>query len=74
MNTINEVLNKGCDINFKDYDNRTALHIACAEGHIEVIKLLIKNNIIIQKDRWNNTPINDIPKDKQNEIKEMLTF
>ena len=40
LNTINEVLNKGCDINFKDYDNRTALHIACAEGHIEVIKLL----------------------------------
>ena len=69
LNTINEVLSKGCDINFKDYDNRTALHIACAEGHIEVIKLLVKNNILLQKDRWNNTPIIDIPKDKESEIK-----
>ena len=41
MNTINEVLNKGCDINFKDYD-RDALHIACAEGHVEVIKYWLK--------------------------------
>ena len=73
LNTINEVLNKGCDINFKDYDNRTALHIACAEGHVEVIKLLIKNNIKIQKDRWNNTPISDIPKDKVDEIKKLLS-
>ena len=51
-----------------DYDGRTALHIACAEGHIEVIKLLLKNNIRIQKDRWDNTPINVIPKEKQNKI------
>ncbi len=72
INTINEVLNKGCDINFKDYDKRTALHIACAEGHIEVIKLLVKNNIIIQNDRWNNTPLNDVPENKKEEVRKIL--
>jgi glutaminase len=72
LNTINEVLNKGCNINFSDYDNRTALHIACAEGHTDVIKLLLKSKIKIQKDRWNNIPLDDIFKEKEIEIKELF--
>lgn len=74
LNTINEVLNKGCDINFSDYDNRTALHIACAEGHVEVIKILVKNKIEIKKDRWNNTPLNDIKEDKKEEIIRLISL
>ena len=25
-----------------DYDGRTALHLACAEGHLSVVKLLLE--------------------------------
>lgn len=60
INTINDVLSKGCDINFKDYDNRTALHIAVSERNIDIIEILIEKNIVITKDRWGNTPIDDI--------------
>ena len=28
------------DIGRADYDNRSLLHIACSEGHIEIIELL----------------------------------
>nr|XP_023423475.1 glutaminase liver isoform, mitochondrial [Cavia porcellus] len=45
----------------KDYDSRTALHIAAAEGHIEVVKFLIeacKVNPFV-KDRWGNIPLDD---------------
>lgn len=65
INTINEVLSKGCDINFKDYDNRTALHIACSENNIETIRLLLEKNILIQKDRWGNEPFDELKEEFQ---------
>lgn len=45
----------------KDYDSRTALHVASAEGHIEVVTFLIntcKVNPLV-KDRWGNTPLDE---------------
>ena len=61
--TIREVLARGCDINFSDYDKRTAMHIAVAEKNVNVIRFLIDNNAdITKKDRWNCSPedgIND---------------
>jgi glutaminase len=42
--------------NVADYDNRTALHVACAEGHLDVVRALLLNgadpNI---KDRFGGT-------------------
>ncbi|KAM6925058.1 glutaminase liver isoform, mitochondrial [Xenentodon cancila] len=45
----------------RDYDSRTALHIAAAEGHEDVVFFLtdickVNPNI---KDRWGNTPLDD---------------
>ncbi|XP_074537575.1 glutaminase kidney isoform, mitochondrial-like [Halichoeres trimaculatus] len=44
-----------------DYDSRTALHIAAAEGHVEAVVFLtdickVSPNM---KDRWGNTPMDD---------------
>uniref|UniRef100_A0A3Q3X2S4 glutaminase n=1 Tax=Mola mola TaxID=94237 RepID=A0A3Q3X2S4_MOLML len=44
-----------------DYDSRTALHIAAAEGHVEAVIFLtevcqVNPNM---KDRWGNAPIDD---------------
>ncbi|XP_056128759.1 glutaminase kidney isoform, mitochondrial-like [Lampris incognitus] len=45
----------------RDYDSRTALHIAAAEGHVEAVVFLTevcKVNPHV-KDRWGNTPLDD---------------
>jgi glutaminase len=43
-----------------DYDERTALHLAAAAGHYEVVKYLIDAKIPINpRDRWGATPLND---------------
>ncbi|XP_061112881.1 glutaminase kidney isoform, mitochondrial-like isoform X2 [Conger conger] len=45
----------------KDYDSRTALHVAAAEGHVEAVVFLTeqcKVNPFI-KDRWGNTALDD---------------
>ena len=67
LDIIKECLSKGCDINFQDYDKRTALHIAIEEEHNEVIKFLIDNGAKSDiKDRWGDTP-NDIKNKKTND-------
>uniref|UniRef100_A0A3Q3F2H6 glutaminase n=1 Tax=Labrus bergylta TaxID=56723 RepID=A0A3Q3F2H6_9LABR len=44
-----------------DYDSRTALHIAAAEGHLEAIIFLTEICKVNphMKDRWGNTPVDD---------------
>lgn len=45
----------------RDYDSRTALHIAAAEGHVEAVIFLTEICKVnpFMKDRWGNTPIDD---------------
>ncbi|XP_069762504.1 glutaminase kidney isoform, mitochondrial-like isoform X2 [Narcine bancroftii] len=49
------------DMEQKDYDSRTPLHIAAAEGHVEVIYFLLDACRVnpFCKDRWGNTPLDD---------------
>ncbi|XP_076597450.1 glutaminase kidney isoform, mitochondrial-like [Chaetodon auriga] len=44
-----------------DYDSRTALHIAAAEGHVEAVIFLTEICKVNprMKDRWGNTPVDD---------------
>ena len=47
-------------INQGDYDMRTALHLAAAEGQYDMVKYLVQKGANVNvKDRWNNTPIVD---------------
>lgn len=32
----------GTDMTLSDYDGRTALHLACAEGHLDCAKFLLE--------------------------------
>ena len=62
--TIQEVIARGCDINFSDYDDRTALHIAVVGKNTGIIKYLLQNGSDInKKDRWGNTPMNSLGDD-----------
>jgi len=67
LNSIIILESKGIDLNSYDYDKRTALHLACSEGHLHIVKYLIKKKVNINCiDRWNNRPIDDINKYKAN--------
>lgn len=49
------------DIDDSDYDGRTPLHLACSEGHIEIVEFLVEMGLknINPVDRWGNTPFDD---------------
>ena len=62
---------KGVDLNSTDYDKRSALHLACSENKLEIVKFLLKKNINTDVfDRWNNKPIQDSIKNKEKYKKE----
>lgn len=47
-------------INVGDYDGRTPLHLASAEGHADVVDHLVTFNIDKHpKDRWGNVPLHE---------------
>uniref|UniRef100_A0A8C7ZFF4 glutaminase n=2 Tax=Oryzias sinensis TaxID=183150 RepID=A0A8C7ZFF4_9TELE len=49
------------DMEQRDYDSRTALHVAAAEGHQEAVMFLTEICKVNPhgKDRWGNTPLDD---------------
>ena len=56
-----------------DYDGRTALHIAAAEGNKEVALLLMRWNANVNaKDNYNNSPLSDALKGEQFEMAKLI--
>ncbi|GJQ09077.1 hypothetical protein GpartN1_g868.t1 [Galdieria partita] len=46
--------------NIVNYDQRTLLHLASAEGHLDIVSFLLENNANpCAKDRWGATPMDD---------------
>jgi ankyrin repeat protein len=56
---ITQMIQDGMEIDTIDADHRTALHIACCEGHAEMVQLLIKLGARhdVKADRWGNSPL-----------------
>ena len=58
MDGIKELLDSGTNVNFKDIDDRTALHIAACQGRPDVVEVLLQRGAEIDPmDRWGSTVI-----------------
>uniref|UniRef100_A0A8C5BSP6 glutaminase n=1 Tax=Gadus morhua TaxID=8049 RepID=A0A8C5BSP6_GADMO len=62
------------DMDLKDYDCRTALHVAAAEGHLDVVKFLTETCEVnpFVKDRWANQPVDDALQFGHDSVVELL--
>jgi ankyrin repeat protein len=65
---------QGVDMNLGDYDGRTALHLAAAEGHVRCVKFLLEVGKVKhdQKDRWGQTPLSEAILFKHTKIASIL--
>ncbi|EED90828.1 predicted protein, partial [Thalassiosira pseudonana CCMP1335] len=56
-----------------DYDNRTALHLAAGEGHLDVVEILCKNGADVNvMDRWGGKPLDDALQKGNAEVAKVL--
>ncbi|EPB67536.1 ankyrin repeat protein [Ancylostoma ceylanicum] len=52
---------QGTNLEMADYDGRTALHVAAAEGHMHLVKFFVNVAKVNHqpRDRWGRTPLDD---------------
>eukprot|EP00184_Porphyridium_aerugineum_P002671 CAMPEP_0184695846 /NCGR_PEP_ID=MMETSP0313-20130426/3348_1 /TAXON_ID=2792 /ORGANISM="Porphyridium aerugineum, Strain SAG 1380-2" /LENGTH=1119 /DNA_ID=CAMNT_0027154373 /DNA_START=331 /DNA_END=3690 /DNA_ORIENTATION=- len=64
---------QGADVNFADYDKRTCLHLACAEGHLRVVEFLIDQGADVDAcDRWGASPVDEAKRNNRLDILQFL--
>lgn len=68
-----ELIRKGASPDFADYNKRTPLHFAAAEGHTYIVKMLLENganpNVV---DRCGSKPVHDAMKKNFKDIAQLL--
>jgi ammonium transporter Rh len=61
------------DLNAGDYDKRTAMHLAAAEGHTVMVTYLISRKVNVNcEDRWGNTPLREALRANHSECVKVL--
>eukprot|EP00238_Polyblepharides_amylifera_P001694 CAMPEP_0196573526 /NCGR_PEP_ID=MMETSP1081-20130531/3415_1 /TAXON_ID=36882 /ORGANISM="Pyramimonas amylifera, Strain CCMP720" /LENGTH=635 /DNA_ID=CAMNT_0041891265 /DNA_START=41 /DNA_END=1948 /DNA_ORIENTATION=- len=72
---VSRILTSGdVDVNEADYDQRTALHLACSEGHAEMTLMLLDvcRASMLVVDRYGGTPMMDAVRHHQDHIAQLL--
>lgn len=63
LTAIQRLIARGASIDTPDYDGRTPLHLAAAEGQDHVVQLFIEQGATLSPvDRWGGTPLQDATK------------
>jgi glutaminase len=60
LRAIQRLVARGADLASKDYDRRTALHLAAAEGWLYIVEYFLNQGLDPNpRDRWGGTPLDD---------------
>jgi len=80
VDIIHDLVTESVDLMQKNYDKRTALHLAAARNHVEMCRLLINSEggtkrgwmELSQRDRWGLTPLDVAYKNNALEVIKIL--
>mgnify|MGYP001395700237 FL=1 len=73
IEALDRMLKSSVSIDVGDYDGRTPLHLAAAEGQAEMTAHLLRRGAdITQLDRWGNTPLREAIRHRHDSIIELL--
>lgn len=73
IDELKRLVAHGHDLNAADYDGRTPLHLACADGQIDAVRYLLDQKVrTAVDDRWANTPLADAERHQQKSIVEIF--
>mmetsp|Transcript_14500 Transcript_14500/g.40339 ORF Transcript_14500/g.40339 Transcript_14500/m.40339 type:complete len:650 (-) Transcript_14500:319-2268(-) len=72
--TINAILKtRPRLVNFRDYDRRTAIHVAASEGHLDIVRYLVQRGARINRsDRWGGSPLDDASRHRHRPVIQYL--
>ncbi|KAL7551792.1 hypothetical protein ACHAWF_014983 [Thalassiosira exigua] len=61
------------NVNFRDYDRRTALHVASSEGRLDVVRFLAGRGATVNRsDRWGGSPLDDAHRHRHADVARYL--
>jgi len=70
---LKRLIVNGIEVNESNYDQRTALHLAASEGHVDVVEYLLEKKADANfRDRTGGTPLSDALRHKHERIQEIL--
>ncbi|WZZ17888.1 hypothetical protein YC2023_110977 [Brassica napus] len=70
---ITKMLNSGTNVDYRDIDGRTALHVAACQGRTDVVQLLLSRGAKVNSmDRWGSTPLADAVYYKNHDVIQLL--
>eukprot|EP00993_Chasmostoma_nieuportense_P007313 NODE_80_length_3362_cov_39.792272_g74_i0.p1 GENE.NODE_80_length_3362_cov_39.792272_g74_i0~~NODE_80_length_3362_cov_39.792272_g74_i0.p1 ORF type:complete len:1087 (+),score=384.97 NODE_80_length_3362_cov_39.792272_g74_i0:46-3261(+) len=72
LKALQEYCEAGVDMNLKDYNDRTALHLAAAAGHLQVVEWLVHKGCLMQRDQFGGLPLHDAERNEHSAVKDFL--
>lgn len=73
LTAISKLVAQGVSLEAADYDLRTAMHLAAAEGKSDVLHYLLAHGATVNpKDRWGNTPLDEAVRHNAADAAELL--